>query len=252
LPELAADLVRRRVAAILASTLSAALVAKMATATIPIVFRTGADPIRNGLVDSFNRPGGNVTGINNINLNLWPKRLGLLHDLVPSASRFAVLVQDSPLLGAEIESEVQDLRAAAATIGRSIEVVSATTAGDIDAAFASLVQKRIDALLVGDFPLFANRGVQVTTLATYHRLPTIYEGRQAVEIGGLMSYGSNLTDQERQAGIYVGRILKGEKPADLPVVQPTKFELAINLKTAKALGLTIPETLLATADEVIQ
>ena len=213
LPELAADLVRRRVAVILASGLDAASAAKAATTTIPIVFRTGADPVRNGLVESFNRPGGNVTGMNNLNLDLWPKRLGLLHELLPGASRFAVLVQttNDPLVGADIEHEVQDLRAAAATMGCSIEVVGVSTDREIDAAFASLVQKRIDALLVGDFALFGTRSVQLTTLANYHHLPAIYPGRNHVEIGGLVSYGSNLADQERQAGIYVGRILKAEK-----------------------------------------
>jgi putative ABC transport system substrate-binding protein len=249
LSELAADLVRRRVAVILASSQAAALAAKAATASIPIVFRTGFDPVTNGLVASFNRPGGNLTGINNVTQDLWPKQFGLLRDLVPSASRFAVLVQGG---NANIESLVRDLRAAAAKVGQSIEVVSATTAGEIDAAFASLVEKRIAALLVGEFVLFLNRRVQVTTLANYHRLPAIYGLREPVEIGGLMSYGPNLGDQERQAGIYVGRILKGEKPADLPVIRPTRFEFVINLQTARTLGIEVPPGLLAIADEVIE
>jgi putative tryptophan/tyrosine transport system substrate-binding protein len=249
LRELADELVRRRVAVIATSGLEAALAAKAATTTIPIVFRTGGDPVQYGLVASFNRPGGNISGINDIGEDLGPKRLGLLHDLLPGASRFAMLVDPRV---STAKSATTDLRAAAAAIGRPIEVVTASTNSEIDAAFASLVQKRIDALLVLPHVLFAIRRLQLTTLATYHRLPAIYGERMWVEVGGLMSYGTDFRDVLRQTGIYTGRILKGEKPADLPVMQPTKFELVINLKTAKALGLTIPETLLATADEVIQ
>ena len=243
LTELAADLVGRRVTVIAASGLPAALAAKAATATIPIVFRTGIDPVQYGLVASFNRPGGNVTGINDIGRDLAGKRLGLLHELLPGASRFAALVE--PAGGRVDESTVAEVTAAASAIGRSIEIITASTNREIDTAFASLAQKRIDALWVSTDSLFANRSVQLVTLATYHRLPTIYPGRLYTESGGLMSYGTDFLDSLRQVGVYTGRILKGEK-------QPTKFELVINLKTAKALGLTIPETLLATADEVIQ
>jgi putative ABC transport system substrate-binding protein len=247
--ELAFELVHRRVAVIATSGLHAALAAKAATTTIPIVFRTGGDPVQYGLVASFNRPGGNITGINDIGEDLGAKRLGLLHDLMPAASRFAVLVDPNT---ATTESAITDVRAAAAAIGRRIEVVTARTNSEIDAAFASLVQKRIDALVVLPQALFADRRMQLTTLATYHRLPAIYGGRAWVEIGGLMSYGTGFLDALRQAGIYTGRILKGGRPSDIPVQRPTKFEFVINMTTAKALGLTIPETLLATADEVIQ
>ena len=242
LGELATELVRRRVAVIATSGLQAALAAKAATTTIPIVFRTGGDPVQYGLVASFNRPGGNITGINDIGEDLGAKRLGLLQDLMPAALRFAVLVDPkSPTT----QSAISDVRAGAAAIGRPIEVVTASTNNEIDAAFASLVQKRIDALSVLPQSLFANRRLQLITLATYHRLPAIYGGRMWVEIGGLMSYGTDGPDALRQAGIYTGRILKGEKSSDIPVLRPTKFEFVINMTTAKALGLTIPETLLA-------
>jgi putative ABC transport system substrate-binding protein len=248
LRELATELVHRRVAVIATSGLEAALAAKAATTTIPIVFRTGGDPVQYGLVASFNRPSGNITGINDIGEDLGAKRLGLLHDLMPAALRFAVLVDPKT---STTESAIRDVRAAAAAIGRPIEVVTASTNYEIDAAFASLVQKRIDALLVLPQSLFANHRLQLTALAAYHRLPAIYGGGTWVEIGGLMSYGTDFPDAVRQAGIYTGRILKGEKPSEIPVLRPTKFEF-VNLKTARALGLTIPETLLATADEVIQ
>ena len=243
LTELAADLVGRRVTVIAAGGLGAAVAAKAATATIPIVFRTGNDPVQYGLVASFNRPGGNVTGINDIGRDLAGKRLGLLHELLPAASRFAALVE--PGGGRVDESTVAEVTAAASAIGRSIEIITASTNREIDTAFASLVQKRIDALWVSTGAMFASRHAQLVTLAAYHRLPAIYPQRLYAEVGGLMSYGTDLLDSVRQVGVYTGRILKGEK-------QPTKFELVINLKTAKALGLTIPETLLATADEVIQ
>jgi len=243
LTELAADLVGRRVTVIAAGGLGAAVAAKAATATIPIVFRTGNDPVQYGLVASFNRPGGNVTGINDIGRDLAGKRLGLLHELLPAASRFAALVE--PGGGRVDESTVAEVTAAASAIGRSIEIITASTNREIDTAFASLAQKRIDALWVSTGAMFASRHAQLVTLAAYHRLPAIYPQRLYAEVGGLMSYGTDLLDSVRQVGVYTGRILKGEK-------QPTKFELVINLKTAKALGLTIPETLLATADEVIQ
>ena len=249
LPELATELVRRRVAVIATSGLQAALAAKAATTTIPIVFRTGGDPVQYGLVASFNRPGGNITGINDIGEDLGAKRLGLLRDLMPAALRFAMLVDPKTFT---TEAAITDVRAAAAAIGLPIEVVTASTNNEIDAAFVSLVQKRIDALLVLPQSLFSNHRLQLTTLATYHHLPAIYGGRTWVEIGGLMSYGTSFSDTTRQTGIYTGRILKGETPAEIPVLRPTKFELVFNLTTAKVLGLTIPETLLATADEVIQ
>src|SRR6516162_6686074 len=241
LGELATELVRRRVAVIATSGLQAALAAKAATTTIPIVFRTGGDPVQYGLVASFNRPGGNITGINDIGEDLGAKRLGLLQDLMPAALRFAVLVDPKT---ATTQSAITDVRAGAAAIGRPIEVVTASTNNEIDAAFASLVQKRIDALLVLPQSLFVNRRLQLITLATYHRLPAIYGGRTWVEIGGLMSYGTDFLDALRQVGIYTGRILKGEKPSEIPVLRPTKFEFVINMSTAKTLGLTIPETLL--------
>jgi putative ABC transport system substrate-binding protein len=224
--------------------------AKAATATIPIVFGIGDDPVEAGFVTSFNRPEGNVTGISFMDVHLTAKRLGLLHELLPAALRFAVLVNPNPPRIAE--TVTADAQTAASTLGRQIEFFAATTSGEIDAAFASMMQKRVDALLIGPGPLFTSRRAQLATLAARHALPSIHVTREYVEATGLMSYGSNIADANRQGGIYVGRILKGEKPADLPVAQSTRFEFVINLTTAKALGLTIPETLLATADEVIQ
>jgi len=249
LPEVVADLVRRRVTVIAASGLAPALAAKSATATIPIVFRIGADPVRYGLVASLNRPGGNVTGVTDIGVDLGPKRLGLLHELLPRASRFAALVNPT---NPATESRIAEVTAAALAIGRSVDVVPASTDREIDAAFASLVQKRIDALWVSSDALFINRRLQLTTLAAHHRLPAIYSNHDSVEVGGLMSYGTNILESLYQVGIYTGRVLKGEKPSDLPVTRPTKYEMVINLTTAKALGIEVPETLLATADEVIQ
>ena len=250
LPELAADLVRRRVAVIAtpASTPSA-LAAKAATTTIPIVFGIGGDPVELGLVASLNRPGGNVTGISSLNAELGTKRLGFLHELLPNAVRFAVLLNPN---NRNAEPLTRDVQATASAIGRQIEVFAASSAREIDAAFASLLQKRVDALVVSPDPLLDSRRVQLITLATHHRLPTIYSFRENVEIGGLMSYGSSAADRDRQVGIYTGRILKGEKPADLPVIRAAKFEFVINLQTARVLGLTVPSTLLASADEVIE
>jgi putative tryptophan/tyrosine transport system substrate-binding protein len=244
------DLVRRRVAVIAApGSLPTALAAKAATATIPIVFGTGADPVQAGLVASLNRPGGNVTGVSVMNVELGGKRFGLLHELLPGAARFAVLVNpNNPLT----ESFVTDVRTAASAIGRQVELLNASTIGDIDTAFAGLVQNRADALLVGPDTLFRDRRVQLVILAARHAVPTIYGVRELAEAGGLMSYGSNFTDLFRQTGMYTGRVLKGEKPAELPILRATKFEFIINLQTAKALGLEIPPGVLAIADEVIE
>jgi putative tryptophan/tyrosine transport system substrate-binding protein len=250
LAELAADLVRRQVAVIITpGSTPSALAAKAATTSIPIVFSVGTDPVEVGLVANFNRPGGNVTGITSLNSELAAKRLGLLHDLVPNAARFAVLVNPS---NPNADSLARDARAAGLATGQQIEILAARTARDIDEAFASLVRKGTDGLLVSPDPLLDNRRVQIVTFATYHRLPTIYSFRENVEIGGLMSYGSNAADRDRPAGVYAGRILKGEKPASLPVMRAAKFEFLINLQTARVLGLDIPATLLARADEVIE
>jgi putative tryptophan/tyrosine transport system substrate-binding protein len=249
LPDLAADLVRSQVTVIAAHDTPSAIVAKAATTTIPIVFSSGGDPVKLGLVASLNRPGGNVTGITFILAELGAKQLGLLHELQPGAVRVAVLVDPNfPLT----ESFVSDVRAAASSIRKQIEVLEAPTRRDIDIAFAGLAQKPIDALLVAPSPFLNNRRIQLVTLATYHRVPAIYPQREAAEVGGLMSYGTSLIDAYRQAGVYTGRILKGEKPVDLPVIQSSKFEFVINLNTAKAFGLSFPPGLLAIADEVIE
>jgi putative ABC transport system substrate-binding protein len=251
LPTLAAELVRRGVAVIVTpGSTAATLAAKAATATIPIVFVIGANPVKIGLVASLNRPGGNATGINDYGVEIGAKRLGLLHELLPRAERFGVLVNaDNPFI---TESFVAELQTAATAIGRQIEVVTASTNGDIDTAFATLVKKRADAFLISPDALFVTRRVQLITLAVRHALPALYHRRELAEAGGLMSYGSDLSDQYRQTGVYVGRILKGEKPAEMPVQLPTKFEFVINLQTAKTIGLNIPATLLARADEVIE
>jgi ABC-type uncharacterized transport system substrate-binding protein len=251
LPELAADLVRRRVAVIVTPASTAAtLAAKGATTTIPIVFETGADPVKIGLVASLNRPGGNATGVSDIGVELGAKRLGLLHELLPEAARFAALVNPSnPFI---TEPFVAEMQTAGSAIGRQIEVVTTSTKSDIDAAFGTLVKERADAFLISPDALFVSRRVQLVTLAARHVLPALYHRREFAEAGGLMSYGSKLADQFRQTGVYVGRILKGEKPAEMPVQLPIKFELVINLQTAKTFGITIPTTLLARADEVIE
>jgi putative ABC transport system substrate-binding protein len=251
LPALAAELVRRRVAVIVTpGSTAATLAAQAATATIPIVFIIGANPMKIGLVASLNRPGGNATGINDFGVEIGAKRLGLLHELLPGAARFGVLVNpDNPFI---TESFVTELQMAASAIGRQIEVVTASTNGDIDTAFATLVKKRADALLISPDALFVTRRVQLIMLAVRHTLPALYHRRELAEAGGLMSYGSDLSDQYRQTGLYVSRILKGEKPAEMPVQLPTKFEFVINLQTAKTIGLDIPPTLLARADEVIE
>jgi putative ABC transport system substrate-binding protein len=250
LPELAAELVRRRVDLIAApGSPAAALAAKAATATIPIVFTVSADPVEIGLVASLNRPGGNLTGLSDMQAEINPKRLGLLRDLLPGASHFGLLINPkSPTAN----SLIKRLQTAASTLGIQVEALGASTVGEIDSIFSSLPQKQIEALIVPPEALFLGHRVQLVALAARYATPVMYTVREYVEIGGLMSYGSKPIDRNRQAGIYAGRILKGERPADLPIIQPSKFDLIINLKTAKALGLVIPETLLATADEVIQ
>jgi putative ABC transport system substrate-binding protein len=250
LPDLAADLVRRQVTVIAAHDTPSSIVAKAATKTIPIVFASGGDPVKLGLVASLNRPGGNVTGVTFVVAELGAKQLALLHELQPGAVRVGVLVDPNNF--ALTQSYVSDVQAAALSIGKQIEVLEAPTGRDIDTAFARLAQKPIDALLVGPSGLFDGRHVQLVTLAAYHRVPAIYFVREFAEVGGLMSYGTSITGAYRQAGVYTGRILKGEKPADLPIMQSTKFEFVINLNTARAFGLSFPPGLLAIADEVIE
>ena len=249
LPELVAELIRRNVTVIVTSgSTPAALAAKAATTTIPIVFSVGDDPSRLGLVASLNQPGGNATGVNFFTSESGAKLLGLLHELLPSAARMGVLVNPK---NPTTQTLTRDVTVAASAISVQIEVVKATNRGEIESAFATLIQNRAEALLVGPDALFFSRRVQLATLATRHALPAAYTLREYVEAGGLMSYGSNIADVARQVGIYTGRILKGAKPADLPVTQSVKFELVINLNTARAVGLTIPAGLLAIADEVI-
>jgi putative tryptophan/tyrosine transport system substrate-binding protein len=250
LSELAADLVHRQVAVIVTGGgLSAALAAKAATATIPIVFTGGFDPVHVGLVSSLSRPGGNATGFTDIAGELESKRLGLLLALVPAISTIGLLINPN---SASYSSFLNDVAVAARTLGKFVLSVGASTVGELDAAFEALVQQNANALIVSAEPFFTDRRDQLIALAARYRMPTMFFAREFAAAGGLISYGANIADDYRQAGLYVARMLKGEKPGNLPVQQPTKFELVINLKTAKALGLTISETLLATADEVIQ
>jgi putative ABC transport system substrate-binding protein len=250
LPALMADLVRRRVAVIATINTPGAIAAKAATATIPIVFGVADDPVKLGLVASLARPGGNATGTNFFTNEVVAKRLALLHELVPKAERVAVLVD--PANVPSTETTLRDVQEAARTLGLQIQVLSASTSREIDAAFATLAREHPDALFVAPEAFFNSRRVQFATLAARERIPAAYGSRIIVEAGGLMSYGTNTADSFRQVGVYAGNILKGAKPADLPVVQSTKFEFVINVGTARALGIGVPQTLLATADEVIE
>jgi putative ABC transport system substrate-binding protein len=249
LPALAADLAHLKVIVIVAAGALAALAAKAATTSIPIVFSIAADPVQLGLVASLNRPGGNLTGSNALAGELGSKALALLHELVPGAATIGLLINPANPLS---EPETRDVLAAAAVIGLKVQILKANTDREIEAAFLSLVQTRTEALLVGNDSFFNNRIDLVAALAARHAIPTMYAFREFVVAGGLISYGTGLIELFRQVGLYTGRILKGEKPADLPVVQATKYELVINLRTAKALGLTIPSGMLAIADEVIE
>jgi putative tryptophan/tyrosine transport system substrate-binding protein len=251
LPALMADLVRRRVAVIASPASNAvSIAAKAATATIPIVFGVAQDPVELGLVASLNRPGGNATGVNFFHQEAVPKRLDLMHKLMPKAVRIAVLVNPASATGAETTTRA--VQKAARVIGLQIEVLNASTIGEIDAAFAALARERADALFVSADAFFVSRRVQFVTLAARERIPAAYAQREFVEVGGLMGYGTHIADTFRQVGIYTGQILKGAKPADLPVVQPTRFEFVINLGTARQLGIEVPPPLLAIADEVIE
>jgi putative tryptophan/tyrosine transport system substrate-binding protein len=250
LPEMAADLVRRQVAVILTpDNITAALAAKAATKTIPIVFTSGIDPVNSGLVSNFNRPSGNLTGIYDLSNDLAAKRLGMLHELVPNVPAVTLLVNPRDPIVAE--STTKEVETAARALGLQLQILTASTNPDIDTAFATLVQHKAGALLVSPDAFFTSRRVQLATLAARHAIPTMYSIREYVQVGGLMSYGRNIADTWHRAGVYAGRLLKGEKPADLPIMLSTKFEFVINFTTAKALGLTFPPGLLALADEVI-
>ncbi len=253
LPELAAELVRRRVSVITTgSSTLAALAAKAATTTLPIVFLMGADPVQFGLVASLNRPGGNLTGITTLNLEMTPKRLQVLRELLPTTTIMAVLVNPTNA-PATVETEVRQVQAAAHTLGlQMVHVLQASTERDLDSAFSTLIQRRAGGLVISADTFFSGKSVELAALASRHAVPTISPYRDFVTAGGLMSYGGSVTELYRLAGVYTGRILKGEQPADLPVQQVTKVQLAINLKTAKALGLTVPTSLIGRADEIIE
>jgi putative ABC transport system substrate-binding protein len=250
LPALAADLVRRQVAVIAATTTPSAMAAKAATTTTPIIFYVAGDPVELGLVASLNRPGGNLSGMTTITLELGAKRLELLRELVPAATRVAVLV--NPANAANAETIVRDVEVAARAMGLQIQIFNASTSSEINAAFATLVRERPDALFVGVDSFFTSRRVQLVNLASRHAVPTTFSAREFAEAGGLMSYGPSIADVWHHVGAYTGRILKGAKPADLPVVQATKFELVINLQTARLFGIEVPPILIARADEVIE
>jgi putative tryptophan/tyrosine transport system substrate-binding protein len=250
LPAMAAEFVRKQVSVIVAGANAATFAAKAATTTIPIVFLLAEDPVQLGLVASLSRPGGNATGVNFVSGELTAKRLELLHELVPGAARVAVLVNPADVTATE--TTIRDLEPAVRAIGLKIQVLKASTAQEIHAAFATMVRERSDALFLSSDPFFTSRRVQLVTLAARHAIPLASQAREIVEAGGLMSYGANIVDGFRQQGVYVGRILKGAKPSDLPVMQASKFELVINAETARILGLTVPPTLLASADEVIE
>ena len=250
LPALVADLVRRKVKVIAGLESTAAVrAAKAATTNIPIVFHIGGDPVKNRLVESLSHPGGNVTGVTALTNELGPKRLGLLHDLLPNASTVAVLINPT---NPNAEPDAKALQDAAPSMGIALKVLTARNEREIDAFFATLVRERIPAFISSPDPLFGARSEQIVALATYNAIVGMSASREAVDAGGLISYGSDHIDEWRQVGVYVSRLLKGEKPADLPVIQPTKFQLAINLKTAKAIGIDVPPALLARADEVIE
>ena len=249
LSALAADLVRQRCVVIVAGGVNAAFAAKAATATIPIIFATGVDPLRSGLVGSFNRPGGNITGVFSVSASMEGKHLGLLREVVPTAAVIGMLVNPTSPGSERQERETQ---AAAQALGQQLHVFKASGERDIDNVFAALTQYRIGALLIAANALFTGQRDQLVALAARHAMPVLHYTREFAEAGGLMSYGSSLTDAYRQVGVYVGRVLKGEKPADLPIIQSSTFELVINLKTAKTLGLTVPYGLLNAADEVIE
>jgi putative ABC transport system substrate-binding protein len=250
LPTLAADLIHRTPAVIV--TLGAdpaALAAKVATTTIPIVFLVGGDPVKLGLVESLNQPGGNATGVNFLVSEMTAKRLALLHELAPTAAVLGVLINPK---SAVAEAQLSDVQSAAHALGQQIEIINASNEAEIDMAFASFAQRKIGGLVIADDPFFNNRRDQIISLAAHYALPTVYFFREFAASGGLISYGTSLTDAYHQVGVYAGKILGGANPTDLPVMQPTKFELVINLKTAKALGFTVPQTLLVAADEVIE
>jgi putative ABC transport system substrate-binding protein len=250
LPALAVELVQRGVEVLVAAGSPAALPAKAATTVIPIVFMIGSDPVKLGLVAGLNRPGGNLTGVAYLNVEVAPKRLELLHELIPTAKSIALLV--NPANPVVADAQAKELQAAISTLGLNLMLVKASNPLEMEDAFATLVRERVEALQIGVDPLFGNHVDQLVALAARHKVPTIYPWREFTAAGGLMNYGSSIPDAYRQVGVYTGQILKGAKPADLPVQRPTKLQFVLNLKTAKALGLEIPPTLLARADEVIE